>query len=92
VKWFCATEFDYTTAVQSVHFRIFGAVFGDFGEISFGEFAIVDVHCSMHDVNNKSLWGQSWRGLGECVRLAMRELWRVGGEGRELLDMSCVDS
>ena len=83
MKWFCATEFDYTTAGQSVHIRIVGAVFGDFGEISFGEFAIVDVHCSMYDVNHKSLSGQRWICMGECLLLGRVDYAGIGeGRGR----------
>ena len=67
MKWFCATEFNYTVTARGVHVRVFGAVFGDFREIPFGKFAVVDVYRSMHNMDNKSLSGQIWKRMGEYV-------------------------
>ena len=46
----------------------------------------------MHNVNNKSLLGQIWKCMGECVGEYAGNVKGREWEGKELLDMPCVDS
>lgn len=54
MEWFSSMKLDAPCRV--IKFRELGSIFGDFREISFWEFTVVDVYSGVHDMDDECLF------------------------------------